>query len=120
MKIMLETTQWADSTPNHVYVFTDNMQQITAYLPEGSRKVQKFKQPIAIDRRGRTFVELASQDNEPKPDVWTVEGSKGKIYTITREPGGGLNYQCTCPGYTYRGSCRHVAEMQQTHAVDLR
>jgi hypothetical protein len=122
MKILQETTEWKDAwVPNHVYVLNKSMSHMIAYVPAGSKTVKKFSKPIAFDRRGRTFVELETDSPpEPQPDVWTVAGSNGKNYTVTREAGGGMNYQCTCPGFTFRGSCKHVAEFQMNHSYDIR
>lgn len=123
MRIMLETTEWVGNFPNHVYVFNDSMSHMIAYVPAGSKQLQRFKKPIAFDRRGRTFVELEDEEpvkEAPKPDQWEFVGSKGDVYLVTREPGGGLDYRCTCPGFTYRGSCRHSAEMIMQHSYDIR
>jgi hypothetical protein len=122
MKIVQETTKWKDSwVPNHVYVLNTAMTHMVAYVPAGSKLVKKFSKPIAFDRRGRSFVELEDESPpEPQSDTWTVAGSNGKTYTVTREAGGGLNYACTCPGFTYRGSCKHVAEFQMNHSYDIR
>ncbi len=35
-----------------------------------------------------------------------VQGSKGAEYLVTL----GANPSCTCPGFTFRGTCKHVAE----------
>lgn len=42
-----------------------------------------------------------------KDRVVEVQGSKGKTYTVTL----GKNRSCTCPGFTFRGSCRHITEL---------
>lgn len=39
---------------------------------------------------------------------WTVKGSKGNDYLVIRQKG---QYNCTCPGFTYRKTCRHIAEV---------
>lgn len=39
---------------------------------------------------------------------WTIRGSKGNEYLVIRKKG---QYNCTCPGYTYRKSCRHITEV---------
>ena len=108
MKIMLETTKWSDgyANSNHVYVFNDSMTRAIAYVPRGSKKVFKFSKPLDIDTRGRTFVEL--DDSEPTkvdPNVITIEGSKGEKYYLTNDDNG---WFCTCPGFTFRGTCKHV------------
>jgi len=108
VRIVIETTRWETGTPNHIYVCDDSMQNMIAYVPEGSKIVQRFKKPIAFDRRGRTFEDV---DGEPtKPDQHTVKGSRGETYTLRKNNG---EWACSCPGYTYRGACKHVAERQQ-------
>lgn len=37
-----------------------------------------------------------------EPKVRLVKGSNGKEYEVTG------NYRCTCPGFTFRGSCKHL------------
>ncbi len=49
--------------------------------------------------------------------VWstTVEGITGR-HTVTWEPGSeGWNYRCTCKGFRFRRSCRHVEEARKQH-----
>mgnify|MGYP003639481523 FL=1 len=36
---------------------------------------------------------------------WTVEGSKGNNYTVTRN---GENWNCTCIGFGWRRKCKHI------------
>ena len=110
MRIVVETTRWETQTPNHIYVCDDSMQNMIAYVPQGSNTVQRFKKPIAFDRRGRTFVDLEGGVPKQDPNVRTVEGSKGQVYTLSKNNG---EWACSCPGYTYRGACKHVAERQQ-------
>lgn len=106
MKIVLETTQWSVPTPNHVYILNDSMTKMIAYVPAGSKKVQKFKKPLGIDTRGRTFVDLDDTvPDQQEPDVITVEGSKGDKYFLSN-PGEG--WVCTCPGFKFRGTCKHL------------
>lgn len=99
MKIAREVTKWDDNTPNHIYVFTDSMNQIIAYVPEGSNTVKRFRSPIDIDRRGRKFEFL-----EDEPDQRIVYGSKGEKYYLTQS---GDEWLCTCPGFQFHGRCKH-------------
>ena len=84
-----------------------------AYVVQGTMEVFEFKKPIRIDLRGRTFVSIpniwhyVSPEQEVEKTEWTVEGSKGAKYIVRKD---GTSYNCTCPGYTYRGDCRHVKE----------
>ena len=36
-----------------------------------------------------------------------VQGSKGAEYIVTL----GANTSCTCPGFTFRGACKHTKEL---------
>lgn len=38
----------------------------------------------------------------------TVQGSRGQVYTVTV----GARPSCTCTGFAFRGSCKHVKEFQ--------
>ena len=62
IKIMQETTEWTDGGSNHIYIFKEKpagrSAKAIAYIPAGSNQVQKFKKPIDLDLKGRTFVEL--------------------------------------------------------------
>ncbi|NBR61844.1 MAG: hypothetical protein EBT86_09400 [Actinobacteria bacterium] len=107
MKIVLEETRWDNGTANNMYLVSDDMEQIVAYVPEGSKIAQRFKQPIRWDPRGRKFKILMELHENNSGDTRRVVGSKGQIYTLTRANG---QWQCTCPGYSYRGQCRHVTE----------
>ena len=41
----------------------------------------------------------------PKKE-YKVKGSKGNVYTVTKNKS---SYTCTCPGFTFRKSCKHVS-----------
>jgi len=116
MQFFQETTSWADTTPNHVYLLNDSKDKMFAYVPDGSNKVVQFKSPIVIKSKGRTFrpvdnkwkfnIEEPQQEN-PR---WEVAGSNGAKYIVELIEG---SYTCTCPGYKYRGECKHIKEKQQ-------
>jgi len=110
MKVVQETTEWNGTAANNLYLVTDNMEYIVAYVPEGSKLAQRFKSPIRWDHRGRKFRILKEIAEKAESDTRTVEGSNGRRYTLTRADG---TWSCTCPGYAYRGQCRHVNEQVQ-------
>lgn len=63
IKVYQETTTWADGmNANHIYVFTEKPSGRTAsaiaYIPAGSNTVQKFKKPLVLDLKNRSFEEL--------------------------------------------------------------
>ena len=62
MKIMMETTQWeGNACPNHIYIFekilgTERTVKAIAYSAFGTAPVQKFRKPLVIDLKGRSFL----------------------------------------------------------------
>jgi hypothetical protein len=92
---------------------------MVGYIKAGTKALFKFKKPISIDLRGRKFVELKDRKVEhdevyfgkKEPDVKPsnaieVQGSNGKVYLLTKNASG--KYSCTCPGFTFRHTCKHV------------
>jgi hypothetical protein len=41
--------------------------------------------------------------------TWSVEGSRGSRYTVVRTQS---TWACTCPGFQFRKSCRHIQELK--------
>jgi len=104
MKIVQETTVWDIPTAqNHIYFVDDSMSKMTAYIRAGTKNKFTFKKPIQFDRKGRTFKVLESVDTDP--ETIKVTGSKGEIYNLTRVDN---QWQCSCPGHLYRGTCKHL------------
>ena len=120
MEALKETTNWGPGTRNNTYLLDGT--NLIAYIPHGGQPYQ-FKNPIkGFDKRGRTFEKV---DIELFPnrthyaqvinsamikmndyfDSRKVTGSKGEIYTVNDKEG-----TCTCPGYTYRGACKHIKQ----------
>jgi|688.fasta_scaffold696810_2 hypothetical protein len=110
MKAYRETTQWnvEHRAPNHVYLMDGDWAH--AYIPYGTKEVKWFSKPLRLDRRGRKFAEVDAtvfgRKREPEIKLIKVEGSKGSVYYVDPDAG-----SCTCPGYTFRGNCRHVKEV---------
>jgi hypothetical protein len=110
MQALRETTQWPNkSTPNHTYLLDGT--NLVAYIRYGTSEAKYFTTPIrGFSKSGRKFVS-ASLDLFEFPtqvsSVREVVGSKGDVYIINLDEG-----TCTCPGYTYRGSCKHTKELE--------
>ncbi len=104
MLAVKETTVWEGAIQaNHVYLLDGD--KMVAYIKFGKGKPFYFKKPIQIDRRGRKFEELKTNPfkQEVKSDLTIVIGSKGEKYFVDKEAG-----TCTCPGFSFRGKCKHV------------
>lgn len=105
MIALKEITVWADgTTANHTYLLDgDNM---VAYIKKGSKDPFYFKRPIkGFSRSGRKFEELKKNPFkvEVKSNLKEVIGSKGEKYFVDEEA-----KTCTCPGFSFRGKCKHV------------
>ncbi len=104
MEALRETTGGAFHP--HVYLLDGN--NLVAYIKSGETEPFYFKNPIkGFDKRGRKFVTVTPNPFKVKKqsNLITVKGSKGNEYTIDPE-----SKSCNCPGFTFRGSCKHVAE----------
>lgn len=117
MKFFQETTDWNEhGTPNHVYLFSDDKSKAFGYVKAGTEEVFKFKSPIRLDLRGRTFKAVPNSfgyeipAEEVEGQVWTVKGSKGDEYKVTETRG---EFACTCSGFRFRGGCKHVEAIRQ-------
>ena len=104
MKILQETTVWDTAVPNHIYYVSDNKENLLAYIKASNNEPVVFKKPIKFSIRNRTFKEL---DSTPAPSsLIQVQGSKGAVYTVDPEA-----QSCSCPGFMYRGDCKHIKEL---------
>ena len=121
MKYYQEVTDWGSaSAQNHIYYLNDEKSFMVGYIKQGTVDLFKFKKPIRIDTRGRKFNLLKmkgepdsvyfGEKEETKKDVITVQGSNGKEYYIEKV---GTKYTCTCPGFTFRHTCKHVTDMNK-------
>jgi hypothetical protein len=110
-----EITAWehGNTAINHTYLLEGD--SMLAYMPYGRTQATWFTRPIRIDRRGRKFLTLTV--NPFDQPVWvtpnavqlinTVKGSNGAEYIVNLE-----EKTCTCPGYTFRGACKHVKQLE--------
>jgi len=109
MQAYKEITVWDDPTPNHIYLLDGD--KMVAYIKQGTTEPFYFKKPIVISRSGRKFEELKKNpftvDIPVESFIIKVQGSKGQTYSVNTE-----EHTCTCPGFTFRGDCKHVKELE--------
>lgn len=93
--------------PAHTYLLDGTT--LVAYIKVGDTKPFYFKNGIkGFSKSGRKFEELKTSPfkvDVTVSSVTKVQGSKGNVYEVDKEAG-----TCTCPGYTYRGKCKHVEQ----------
>lgn len=121
MLLIRETTVWSGNTPNHTYLVSNDRRKMVGYIPAGRRRMVTFSRPMGFDIRGRTFTLLERRADDVVEDVTpvtapaartvTVTGSSGSIYTLTQSGG---RWSCSCPGYGFRGRCKHSDGMKDT------
>jgi uncharacterized Zn finger protein len=46
--------------------------------------------------------------DDVRAETWEFVGSKGDKYIVQKTDN---MLQCSCPGFTYRGDCKHVKEI---------
>jgi hypothetical protein len=109
MEAVREITVWTGldyPAPNHDYLLDGD--RVVAYRPWGTGEIRVLSGKIKIDRRGRKFQKLdpnpfSGLDKTKESLVVEVKGSKGNSYFVNREES-----TCTCPGFTFRGACKHL------------
>ena len=102
MEALRETT--GGQFPAHIYLLDGN--NLVSYIKSGETEPFYFKNPIkGFDKRGRKFATVTPNPFKVKTqsNLITVKGSNGNEYTIDPEA-----KTCTCPGFTFRGTCKHV------------
>lgn len=106
-----ETTDWGDAAvANGIYHVNDDGYLVGYKGPTTLYK--KFSKPMKrFSKARRTFEVVGSYedvDEVANDKRWEFEGSKGNKYFVTDDNG---KITCTCPGYTYRGKCKHTSEV---------
>ena len=108
MQALREITVWdGPDQPNHTYLMDGD--KAVAYLKNHTGDPFYFKTPIRIDKRGRKFEKTEGFEfifgDKAEPTTIEVKGSKGNTYYVDPE-----TKTCTCPGFQFRGNCKHVEE----------
>jgi hypothetical protein len=105
MEALREVTDWA--VPGHTYLLDGTT--LVAYIKQGDTEPFYFKKGIkGFDKRGRKFVpaDVSLFETHVESNLIEVQGSKGAVYYV--DP---VEKTCTCPGFTFRGKCKHTEEL---------
>ena len=110
MEALKEVTVWKVDFRqcNHTYLLEGD--KVLAYRPWHTGE-PVWGTPMRFDRRYRKFEPadlklfgiVDAPENVTVNALQTVTGSKGAIYYVDPEA-----KTCTCPGYKFRGKCRHI------------
>ena len=96
IEILQEVTDWGKLNISNGVYHVNSAGQLVQY----NDKV--FKNPIKqFSKSRRKFEKIGERPEELAPDAITVKGSNGNIYTIQ-------DGKCSCPGFTFRGNCKHI------------
>lgn len=104
------TNEWRDTTytgrvlPPEPW-FKDGEFKLTCDEPHMPWRVINLKSVIDLKVNGED-ADLVDVNDDTK--VVTVKGSKGGEYYVTLKSGSAVS--CTCPGFTYRHTCRHLKD----------
>lgn len=70
-------------------------------------RVIPFNKLLKMNGQPFSYTPYVDPKKPQKPKTVQVEGSKpGKFYTLTITADGSKS--CSCPGYGFRGSCKHI------------
>ena len=109
--MLQEITDWGDApVKNGVYHVNDHDQLVAYHAPMG--KLKEFANPMkGFSRARRKFVVLDTYEEDEDESIMKIpfESSKGdKTYYVTVD---GTNIGCTCPGWKWKGKCKHVTSV---------
>jgi hypothetical protein len=108
MEALKEITDWGNhKAPNHTYLLDGTT--LVAYIKQGEETPFFFKNGIKnFSKSGRKFIKADKKlfGSTTKSDLIEINGSKGNIYFVDKEA-----KTCTCPGFIFRGSCKHIGEV---------
>jgi hypothetical protein len=108
MEALKEITDWGDhKAPNHTYLLDGTT--LVAYIKQGEKEPFFFKNGIKnFSKTRRKFVKADKKlfGSTVKSNLIEVNGSKGNVYFVDKE-----TKTCTCPGFTFRGTCKHIGEV---------
>ena len=110
LEALKEVTEWKVDfrQPNHTYLLDGD--KLVAYRPWHTGE-PIWGTPVRFDRRYRKFEKadltlfgiVDAPENVTVNALQTVKGSKGAVYYVDPDA-----HSCTCPGFTFRGKCRHT------------
>jgi SWI/SNF-related matrix-associated actin-dependent regulator 1 of chromatin subfamily A len=120
-KLKLVQAVEADEVPD-ASILKDLQEELTrlgpALLQEAKAARAVGQEGSRLDIIGEMVAALPSDAPLLETGSWEFASSKDpkKVYTVTFGRGGHL--QCSCPGFEYRGECKHVRDVRKAALAD--
>src|SRR6056300_488417 len=107
IEILQEVTDWGKYKVNNGIYHINSAGKLIAYQPNKDSEVQVLNVPSnQFSKARRKFIKIGERPEELESHIVKVEGSNGAVYLIDTD-----KKTCTCPGYTFRGNCKHIKEV---------
>ena len=107
IEILQEVTDWGKYKVNNGIYHVNSAGKLVAYQPNKKSEVQVLNVPSTqFSKSRRKFIKIGEREEELASHIKKIIGSKGNVYLLDTE-----KKTCTCPGFTYRGNCKHVKEI---------
>lgn len=104
IEILQEVTDWGKFKVNNGIYHINGAGSLVAYQVNADSVVQVLKTPSKqFSKSRRKFVKIGERPEELASHIVEVKGSKGNVYFVDTEKN-----TCTCPGFTFRGHCKHI------------
>ena len=106
IEILQEVTDWGKYKVNNGIYHVNSAGKLVAYQANAKEPLQILNVPSTqFSKSRRKFKKIGERPEELAANIIEVKGSTGKTYIIDLD-----KKTCTCPGFTYRGNCKHVKE----------
>jgi len=106
IEILQEVTDWGKYKVNNGIYHVNSAGKLVAYQANAKEPLQILNVPSTqFSKSRRKFKKIGERPEELDANIVEVKGSTGKTYIIDLD-----KKTCTCPGFTYRGNCKHVKE----------
>ena len=105
--ILQEITDWGKYKVNNGVYHVNSAGKLVGYQVNVDSELQVLKVPSTqFSKARRKFKKIGERQEELPSHIIEIKGSKGNIYHLDKDKG-----TCTCPGFTFRGTCKHVKEI---------
>ena len=110
IEILQEVTDWGKYKVNNGVYHVNSLGRLVGYQVDQDSELQVLKVPSTqFSKARRKFVKIGERAEELESHIIKIQGSKGNVYLLDTK-----NNTCTCPGFTFRGNCKHIKQHLET------